>query len=480
MNRRLFIAAVSVSAAGAFHFGFQLVITDPSQSAFESFVKTSIKRNYGSQIDESSLDVIWGALVAAYFVGAIFGSLAISSLSDGFGRKSTLLGAYICCILALMCAIVSHFVTSFELYGISRLLLGFGCALSIGVGPVYLSEISPKHLRGKIGMSTGISVQLGLVVGAVVSMPQVWGTYGNWWIIYVFEAAILMMGALVVCFLPESPVYSLSKSDKLAAMTSIEYFHNCPLDDTIDLIKSMDIGSSPKLGLLEIWHDKTGRPGLIIGLIARFGTAFSGIAAINAFAVDIFEAGGLGSFSASWANTALSFASFLATLAATTAVERFGRRFLMLIGSGVLIACNVVIVILLYAHEHTKYKFVEISLVIVFAVFLIFFAIGPGPICYFINAELNDSASRGAAQSWTSCMQQLCRAILLFAFLPVKSAVGASGAFLVLFIGPLVWSTVYLYYRLPETKNRSSEVEIMQAKDALPAAPRWISWALPS
>ncbi|CAI4220325.1 unnamed protein product, partial [Auanema sp. JU1783] len=102
--------------------------------------------------------------------------------------------------------------------------------------------------------------------------------------------------------------------------------------------------------------------------------------------------------------------------------------------------------------EMTSNNILGFCLIFVICLFVIFFSIGPGPLCYFIASELVGHTARSAAQSWASIVQMLSRFILVLAYLPLKNAIH-SFAYLLLFIGPIFVSIVFLYYRLPETKN---------------------------
>ena len=116
--KKVFLAALSVSAGGAIHFGFQLVVTDPSQDSFIDFVKDSIQSHYGKKLERSVLEDIWSIIVAVFFVGAIIGALTLRIISERFGRRMGLLFAYFVSSLSVFMSTLSYFV-SFYLKSIS-------------------------------------------------------------------------------------------------------------------------------------------------------------------------------------------------------------------------------------------------------------------------------------------------------------------------------------------------------------------------
>ena len=109
--KKIFLAALSVSAGGAIHFGFQLVITDPSQDSFIDFVKDSIQSHYGKKLDRSTLEDIWSIIVAIFFVGAIVGALTLRLISERFGRRMGLIIAYFVSSLSVFLSALSYFVS---------------------------------------------------------------------------------------------------------------------------------------------------------------------------------------------------------------------------------------------------------------------------------------------------------------------------------------------------------------------------------
>uniref|UniRef100_A0A914QBK1 Major facilitator superfamily (MFS) profile domain-containing protein n=1 Tax=Panagrolaimus davidi TaxID=227884 RepID=A0A914QBK1_9BILA len=213
-----------------------------------------------------------------------------------------------------------------------------------------------------------------------------------------------------------------------------------------------------KIGLFDIWKDYETRQRTIIAVIVMFATVFSGVAAINAFAVDILESAGLSSLTSSYINVGLCFIAFIASCASIFIIDKFSRRFLLLFTLIGLFACNIGIGILLFIHQKfSSSNIISYLLIIFFSTFLTLFSIGPGPLSFFITAELNDINSRSSAQSWTSVTSMSTRTLLVAGFFPLKTILNSAGAYSLLFLFPVAFSTLYLYFFLPETKNKSQK-----------------------
>ncbi|VDD86684.1 unnamed protein product [Enterobius vermicularis] len=98
----------------------------------------------------------------------------------------------------------------------------------------------------------------------------------------------------------------------------------------------------------------------------------------------------------------------------------------------------------------------------------LFFAIGLGPQSFFIASEMVGQAARSVSQGCAMASQMIARTICIAVFLGLKEAVGQSFAFLILFVAPMIFSMLYLYFRMPETKNRNHK-EVIEAMEKLPS-----------
>uniref|UniRef100_A0A1I7ZAR1 MFS domain-containing protein n=1 Tax=Steinernema glaseri TaxID=37863 RepID=A0A1I7ZAR1_9BILA len=415
-------------------------------------------------------NTIWSTVVAILFVGAICGSIALRIVAEKAGRKSGLLISFTISLISIGLAIISHFIRSFELYSVSRVTLGFSLGLSLGLSALYLSESSPKQCRGFVSMMTGTIVQFGTVVGSIVAMPTLLGTEASWWIIYAIEAGILLIALIAMPFMHDSPGYLALIGENAKARESIRFFHKCS-DDEIDAvlteIKDNLKQNAKSIGMFDVHKDKHVLRGTVVGSMVAFAMAFSGIAVINAFAVELLKSCGLSVQSASIANVGLSTVSLIAIIGSAFIVDHFGRRPLILIANAAILFLNVAIFGFMFAFEQYGHNWLGYCLIAVIATFILFFAIGPGPLCYFITAEMVGQNARSAGQSWASLVQMTSRSLLLAIYLPMKNAIGSPFSYLILFVAPILFSLVFFYFMLPETKNRNMK-EVHEEVERLP------------
>ncbi|KHJ97578.1 transporter, major facilitator family protein [Oesophagostomum dentatum] len=551
---RMVMVALVVSLGGSFHFGYHLVITNPSQGAFIQFLNTTLgsSLNNGS---ESTLDNVWSFSVAIIFLGALAGSFSIRLVADKVGRKRGLYVPMGIAVLSGGLSVASKFIPSFILYVISRITMGYSVSLSLGIAALFLTEASPKECRGSIGMITGTCVQFGTVVGSVLAMPQIFGTFDYWYLIYVSEMAMILIFAAFLpflpetpgpkecrgsigmitgtCvqfgtvvgsvlampqifgtfdywyliyvsemamilifaaflpFLPETPGFLVQRGAHESAKKSLMFYYKCN-EETAEQhllnIKDEQKRYTKVYTMIDVMRKGSLRKKAMIGVIVTFAMSFSGvseivftnflsklsgadikvkkqISVINAFAVEILRGTGLSSLEASIANVGIAFVSMVAIVISSAVIDKFGRRPLLLLAFTGCLFCNLAIFALMFTFNKYGYTILGFILIFVICVFIIFFAIGPGPLCYFINAELVGQAARSGAQSWASVVQMLSRFVIVTIFLPMRAGIGDSWSYLILFVAPVIASIIYLYFCLPETKNKTAlEVEEAMAK----------------
>ena len=129
-------------------------------------------------------------------------------------------------------------------------------------------------------MSTGISVQLGLVIGSLVAMPDFLGSKDRWWIMYGVEGVVFITALFAVKLLPDSPGYLLRNGETQSAKVSLFFFQGitdeeikCKIDEL-----QKEVEESTQKGMLEVFKTDEQRKRVVISITVMFGTAFSGVA----------------------------------------------------------------------------------------------------------------------------------------------------------------------------------------------------------
>lgn len=189
-------------------------------------------------------------------------------------------------------------------YAVSRAISGGAISVSLGIATFFITECSPTHCRGTVSLATAILMQLGLVVGAIVAMPQMWGTPGDWHLIYVVQAIALLVSLLGTFALKEAPTYLSSRGKRQEAIESLRFYQGIETSEAEKFLE--DNGNHEEaVGLLGIFRKPDARRGMLVGMVVMSGMIMSGIIAINAFAFKFLLRVGFNALQASIGNIAI-------------------------------------------------------------------------------------------------------------------------------------------------------------------------------
>ncbi|PIO70780.1 transporter, major facilitator family protein [Teladorsagia circumcincta] len=366
---RLFLSAVLVAFGGPFNFGYQLLITNPSQEAFLQFLNDSHLQSHDDPLSREQLEISHSIQIAA-------------------------------CALTIL----SFYETDAVIYSIARFLLGFGITISCGIAPMFITECSPKECRGVTSMMNGILLQIALVVGAILAMPQLFGTGDDWWKLYATELAITATVMALMPFIHDSPGYLHSRADDDRSEQALRFYHNIDGEELRATLKQLDQSTTEiqGIGLVSVWKDRAARRGTLVGAVVGISMVMSGIAAINAFSFEILLSTGLSVEQASIGNIAICMMSVTGILFSSLIIDRFGRRTLLLSTYGLLAVINLVIAGLMFGFQRGQSTSFGYPLLAAVCLFNLVFAAGPGPMALFITGELVDQNARGAACTWAT------------------------------------------------------------------------------
>uniref|UniRef100_A0A158R4J6 MFS domain-containing protein n=1 Tax=Syphacia muris TaxID=451379 RepID=A0A158R4J6_9BILA len=452
---KLLLLAIFISFGGPFHYGFQSILTNPSQKAFMNFINISHINHYKWEMSRSLAQSIWSITVALYSVGGIFGSLSITAVSTKFGRKHVF-------GLILQKKTSKKQLTLKDQY------------VKINLCRQQLSNViwyhDPKRCRGFISMMTCQAATGGAVVAAIVAMPTILGTNKLWWYLYLSDILMLVPLVVLLPFIPESPGYLAMHDKDGEARKAILFFHNCDavqVEKVLAEIKENIRIQATSMSFFDVFKDAHLRHGVAVGSVISAAMSLSGSSTVNAFSVAILINCGLRAQEAAYGSVGLMAIMFVGVYVfstlATFAVDRYGRRPLVLISCFGLTTFNVVVFAFMYSFEVFKLPWIGYILIFLIAMTKFFFAIGIGPLCFFVASEMVDQAGRSVSQSCATASQMIAhtvkpifrRTICIAVFLSLKEAFGQSWAFLILFVPTMLLSYLFLYFNMPETKNRN-------------------------
>ena len=426
--------AVSISliaALGGFLFGFETVVI----SGAEKTIQTLWQLSSGWQ----------GFTVASSLIGTVVGSLIAGIPAQKFGRKKVLT---VIAILYLISAIGCALTPLWLLFIAFRFIGGIAVGASSVVSPMYISELAPPQIRGRLAGSFQLMIVVGIFTAYITNF--IFANFGesSWrWMlgIMIIPASLF---AILLRFIPESPRWLvLNNRDEEAKAI----FEKTGEREAIHVIKEEHELS--KSGVKEkLFTRKFRKPILYAVLLAMFNQ-LTGINAILYYAPRIFEMAGFDKAEAYLQPVYIGGANLLFTILAMTVIDKFGRKTLLLMG-----CVGLVTFLGLIAHAFNGDGHLGKNILFYLLGYIAFFAFSQGAVLWVFISEIFPNSVRSQGGSLGSFTHWIMAAIISWTF-PIIVEGSPNGGFysFVFYAVMMVVAFLFIWRVIPETKGRSLE-----------------------
>ena len=387
-------------------------------------------------------------VVSCVLVGALLGAIAGGVLADQFGRRRVII---VTAILFAAGAIETALAPSLTLLIAGRIIVGAAIGVASFATPLYISEVAPVNIRGRLVSINQVALTSGIVISYLVDYSLVAVQGWRWmFALATVPATILAIGMFL---LPESPRWLVSRNlIDSAQKVLIRIRGNKDVSVELEEIQtSLAVQSGG-------WRDLFTpliRPALIVGVGLAILQQITGINTVIYYAPMIFEFTGVKSASASiLATVGVGVVNVAMTVVALLLVDRVGRRPLLLIGlTGMIIGLGVLgLAFQLPSLSGSLGWIAEISLMLYVGAF----AIGLGPVFWLLISEIYPLKIRGVAMSVATSANWGANLFVALTFLTLIQATGRSSTFwLYGLVGIVAW--LFTWFYVPETKGRSLE-----------------------
>ncbi|XP_017111581.1 solute carrier family 2, facilitated glucose transporter member 1 [Drosophila elegans] len=449
-------AAIGSSLGAAVPVGYCTGVMNSPAELMRSWCNETLIARYDLYLGESSLELLWSALVSIFLVGGAIGSVTGATMANRFGRR----GCFNICGILLTLGAISFYACrplgSVELLLLGRLLVGLAGGLLTAFMPMWHSEISALSQRSTLAPLCPMGLTLGVVVAQVSSLRSVLGGPESW------HFGLALYGLLVVaCYAPfrwypESPKWLyVVKGRKEEARHQLQLLRGYTSESSAlqAEIDEMEMEAASKVatsGLVEVLRDPKLRLPLIIVCAFLGGQQLSGINAIFYYSVSIFRKAGLSVQASEWANLGAGSLNLATSMLGPVLLERVNRRPLMLFSTFFSAIFLFLFAMMLYFIE--SFSWFAMGCIGCIFLYIFFFQFGLGPIPFFIGAELFELASRPAAMSLGSVVYWLCNFVIGMTFPTFQNLWGAL-VFLPFSVNCLLLFVLTKRY-LPETRGR--------------------------
>jgi len=420
-----------IAALGGFLFGFETAVISGAEKTIQQLWQ---------------LNSFWqGFTVAASLIGTVLGSIVAGFPAQRYGRKKVLMAiAVLYLISAIGCTLSSVWI----LFVSFRFIGGIAVGASSVVGPMYISEISPAHQRGRLAGSFQLNIVAGIFIAYLTNFLFVGIGENSWrWMlgIMVLPAGLF---AILLRTIPESPRWLvLNDRDEEAE----KIFAKIGEPSAGKLIREEHELS--KHGAKEsLFNGKYKKPIFFAVVLAMFNQ-LSGINAILYYAPRIFEMAGFDKAHSYLQPVYIGAANLFFTILAMSFIDRFGRKTLLIIGS-----VGMIIFLGLTAHAFSSSVSGNSQVLIYLIGFIAFFAFSQGAVIWVFISEIFPNSVRSQGGSLGSFTHWIMAAIISWTF-PVIVEGSAKGGFysFVFYSAMMLLHLIFVLKFLPETKGKSLE-----------------------
>lgn len=454
------IFAISIATIGSFQYGYNTGVINAPEMIIKKFLNESLTNRLGEMPSEVTITSLWSLSVAIFSIGGMIGSFSVGLFVNRFGRRNSMLIVNVFAVIGGCLMGFSKLAQSVEMLIIGRLIIGFFCGLCTGFVPMYIGEISPTAQRGAFGTLNQLGIVVGILVAQIFGLPLILGTEKLWPLLLSLTFIPTIIQCIALPFCPESPRFLLiNKNEEEQARKVLQRVWGT--DDVSQDIQEMKeegvrMAQEKRATVLELFKSPHYRQPIMIAIMLQLSQQLSGINAVFYYSTGIFKDAGVKE--PVYATIGAGVVNTIFTVVSVFLVEQMGRRTLHLVGLAGMAGCSILMTISLLMK--VDYSWMSIVCVVAILVFVAFFEIGPGPIPWFIVAELFSQGPRPAAMAVSGCSNWTSNFLVGLLF---PSAAFYLGAYVfIVFTTFLLIFFVFTFFKVPETRGRTFE-EITRA-----------------
>jgi sugar porter (SP) family MFS transporter len=455
------ILIAAAAALGGFLFGFDTAVINGAVDA--------VRAGFG--LDAARI----GFAVSCALLGSAAGAWYAGPLADRWGRVRTM---QVAALLLAISAVGSGLVTGMWDLMLWRLVGGTGVGMASVIAPAYIAEVSPAHVRGRLGSMQQLAIVLGIFAALLsdawlassaggASQPLWFGLAAWRWMFLVATVPALIYGSLVLA-VPESPRHLVAKGRMQEARKVLHQVLDLHSDAALDE-KLNDIEVSLRSEFRPTLRDLRGpKGGLLhvvwVGILLSVFQQFVGINVIFYYSSTLWHSVGFSEADSFSITVATSVVNVLVTLVAIALVDKLGRKPLLVVGSA---GMAVTLALMAWCFSQATGSGANLSLpepwnivaLVAANAYVVFFGLSWGPMVWVLLGEMFPNRIRAIALAVAASAQWLANFVITSSF-PALAELGLSFAY-GLYAAFALISLFFVIYAVRETKG--IELEDMHA-----------------
>ena len=450
-NKTYIFGITLVATLGGLLFGYDTAVISGAEKSIEAYLIRPLGLN----------SLIHGATVSSALIGCIIGGVISGVFSNRFGRRKTLL---IAAVLFFVSALGSGFpefiffskghpsiglLLTFNFY---RIIGGVGVGLASAVSPMYISEIAPADIRGRLVSFNQFAIIFGMLVvyfvnwGIAFGQSIDWINDVGWRYMFASEAIPAALFGMLLFLVPETPRYLVlsNRDEKARSVLSRINADKLRAEAIFSEIK-LSIGRTTERSRIFSY----GKIVILIGILLSVFQQFVGINVALYYAPRIFESMGAAKDASMLQTIIMGFVNVVFTVVAILTVDKWGRKPLLITGS-------IGMAIGMFAISWLSYnEIIGISTLVFIIIYTASFMMSWGPICWVLISEIFPNKIRGQAVAVAVGAQWAANYLISSTY---PAMMEYSGALTYGFYGLMaVLSALFVWKMVPETKGKSLE-----------------------
>ncbi|CDQ19112.1 MFS transporter, SP family, xylose:H+ symportor [Halobacillus karajensis] len=448
-HKNLYIVLITlVATLGGLLFGYDTAVISGAEGSLQNY--------FADNLNLSSL--VHGLTVSSALIGCIVGGLISGYFATRFGRKRTLILAAALFLLSALGSAYPEFLfftagePSYALllvFNLYRIIGGIGVGLASAVAPMYIGEIAPSHLRGRLVSLNQFAIIFGMLVvyfvnwGIARGQTAEWVNEIGWRMMFASESIPALLFLLLLLTVPETPRYLASQNKS---------------DEALSILNKIYDKTMAKATLYEINHSFDTKRGklfsfgvsiIVVGILLSVFQQFVGINVALYYAPRIFESMGAARDASMFQTIIMGLVNVIFTIIAILTVDKFGRKPLLIIGSLGMTIGMFGVAGLAYANA------IGIATLVFIIIYTASFMMSWGPIVWVLISEIFPNKIRGQAVAIAVAAQWAANYFISSTY---PMMMEFSGGLTYTFYGVMsILSGIFVWKFVPETKGKSLE-----------------------
>lgn len=439
--RRYLYFVTFVAALGGLMFGFETAVINGAIHYISDHFQLT--------------DAMKGFVVSTALAGCVVGALFIGKPGDLLGRRYML---KIMAALFLISMVGSGLAANIQVFIVARFIGGIAVGGASVLSPMYISEVAPPKLRGRLVATSQLAIVTGILAAFFSDYMIDSLLSGNWrWMFLagVFPSALLWV---LLFFIPRSPRWLVKIGREEESLQVIRKVNSDEDAETLlaEINESLkEEAENKKVPVLKKPYSRL----VLIGMAVGMFNQLAGINVIMYYSTDIFRAAGFSGESALMQSVLIGLTNLVFTIIAMALIDRFGRKFLLYVGAT---GMSVFLGLFSWAFiSDNKSGFILLALLIGY---ISFFAFSQGAVIWVLLSEMFPNRVRARGTAIGTFSHWFFNFVITLLFPVVAAAIGIGYVFIFFFAATVI-SLVFYRYILIETKGKTlEELEMLVLK----------------